>query len=183
MNFHVSLFWSLRSTDLISFNFPNPGPFGGEVDESSRRDHDRTDRPFLFLFPRLSSRRGRLQVRRRCSHRRWHWSHSFRLDLEAYLVRRLVSSSSSSYLFVLDLTSSFSSNRYQQRKGNLGSLRRVEFIWICVSASSTTLRGRRMLTSLFRPRQRDTGSFGWFQNLLEEIEKSQTDREYSSPAM
>ncbi|KAL7411134.1 ferric reductase NAD binding domain-containing protein [Mrakia frigida] len=42
---------------------------------------------------------------------------------------------------------------YQQRKGNLGSLRRVEFIWIC----------------------RDTGSFGWFQNLLEEIEKSQTD--------
>jgi NADPH oxidase len=35
-------------------------------------------------------------------------------------------------------------------------LRRVEFIWSC----------------------RDTGSFGWFQTLLEEIESAQTDREW-----
>ena len=43
---------------------------------------------------------------------------------------------------------------YRQRKGKLGSLRRVEFFWIC----------------------RDAPSFGWFQNLLQGIEKAQADR-------
>ncbi|KAF9513876.1 hypothetical protein BS47DRAFT_1295638 [Hydnum rufescens UP504] len=42
---------------------------------------------------------------------------------------------------------------YRQRKGNLGSLRRVEFIWIV----------------------RDAPSFGWFQSLLSEVEAAQTD--------
>lgn len=45
---------------------------------------------------------------------------------------------------------------YAQRSGKLGALRRVEFIWSC----------------------RDTGSFGWFQTLLEEIEEAQTDRKW-----
>jgi len=42
---------------------------------------------------------------------------------------------------------------YRQKKGKLGSLRRVEFFWIC----------------------RDAPSFGWFQNLLQGIEKAQAD--------
>jgi NADPH oxidase len=42
---------------------------------------------------------------------------------------------------------------YRQRKGKLDSLRRVEFFWIC----------------------RDAPSFGWFQSLLQEIEKAQAD--------
>jgi len=42
---------------------------------------------------------------------------------------------------------------YRQRKGALGALRRVEFFWIC----------------------RDTPSFGWFQDLLQEVESAQTD--------
>jgi len=42
---------------------------------------------------------------------------------------------------------------YRQRSGNLGSLRRVEFFWIC----------------------RDAPSFGWFQSLLQEVEAAQTD--------
>ncbi|EIW70423.1 hypothetical protein TREMEDRAFT_68048 [Tremella mesenterica DSM 1558] len=42
---------------------------------------------------------------------------------------------------------------YAQKAGRLGALRRVEFIWSC----------------------RDTGSFGWFQSILEEIEAAQTD--------
>jgi NADPH oxidase len=45
---------------------------------------------------------------------------------------------------------------YAQRAGRLGSLRRVEFIWVC----------------------RDTGTFGWFQTLLEEIEEAQTDPDF-----
>ena len=45
---------------------------------------------------------------------------------------------------------------YRQRKGNVGSLRRVEFFWIC----------------------RDAPSFGWFQTLLQEVEAAQADREY-----
>ncbi|KAK4687326.1 hypothetical protein P7C73_g2784, partial [Tremellales sp. Uapishka_1] len=45
---------------------------------------------------------------------------------------------------------------YAQRSGKLGALRRVEFIWSC----------------------RDTGSFGWFQSLLEEIEEAQTDPDF-----
>jgi NADPH oxidase len=44
---------------------------------------------------------------------------------------------------------------YKQRKGKLGSLRRVEFFWIC----------------------RDAPSFGWFQSLLHGIEQAQADRE------
>jgi NADPH oxidase 1 len=44
---------------------------------------------------------------------------------------------------------------YRQRKGNLGSLKRVEFFWIC----------------------RDAPSFGWFQSLLQEVEAAQADRE------
>jgi len=43
---------------------------------------------------------------------------------------------------------------YRQRKGKLGSLRRVEFFWIC----------------------RDAPSFGWFQSLLQEVEAAQADR-------
>jgi len=42
---------------------------------------------------------------------------------------------------------------YRQRKGNLGSLKRVEFFWVC----------------------RDAPSFGWFQSLLQEVEAAQTD--------
>lgn len=42
---------------------------------------------------------------------------------------------------------------YRQKKGNLGALRRVEFFWVC----------------------RDVPSFGWFQNLLQEVEAAQTD--------
>lgn len=45
---------------------------------------------------------------------------------------------------------------YRQRKGNLGALKRVEFIWIV----------------------RDAPSFGWFQSLLSEVEAAQTDRMY-----
>ncbi|KAJ7786237.1 NADPH oxidase [Mycena metata] len=42
---------------------------------------------------------------------------------------------------------------YRQRQGNCGTLRRVEFFWIC----------------------RDAPSFGWFQSLLSEIEAAQAD--------
>lgn len=42
---------------------------------------------------------------------------------------------------------------YRQRKGKLGSLRRVEFFWVC----------------------RDAPSFGWFQSLLQEVETAQAD--------
>jgi len=42
---------------------------------------------------------------------------------------------------------------YRQRKGNVGSLKRVEFFWIC----------------------RDAPSFGWFQSLLQEVEAAQAD--------
>jgi len=42
---------------------------------------------------------------------------------------------------------------YRQKRGNLGALRRVEFFWVC----------------------RDVPSFGWFQNLLQEVEAAQTD--------
>jgi len=42
---------------------------------------------------------------------------------------------------------------YAQKKGNLGSLRRVEFFWVC----------------------KETPSFGWFQNLLQEVEAAQAD--------
>jgi len=42
---------------------------------------------------------------------------------------------------------------WQQRKGNLRDLRRVEFFWVC----------------------RDTPSFGWFQTLLQEVEAAQAD--------
>lgn len=44
---------------------------------------------------------------------------------------------------------------YRQRNGNLGSLRRVEFFWVC----------------------RDAPSFGWFQSLLQEVEAAQADRQ------
>jgi NADPH oxidase len=44
---------------------------------------------------------------------------------------------------------------YRQKKGNIGSLRRVEFFWVC----------------------RDAPSFGWFQSLLQEVEAAQVDRE------
>lgn len=47
---------------------------------------------------------------------------------------------------------------YRQRKGNVGSLRRVEFFWVC----------------------RDAPSFGWFQSLLQEVEAAQADREFRS---
>lgn len=43
---------------------------------------------------------------------------------------------------------------YRQKKGALGSLRRVEFFWVC----------------------RDAPSFGWFQSLLQEVEAAQADR-------
>ena len=42
---------------------------------------------------------------------------------------------------------------YRQKKGDVGSLRRVEFFWVC----------------------RDTPSFGWFQTLLQEVEAAQAD--------
>ncbi|KAF9244626.1 FAD-binding domain-containing protein [Melanogaster broomeanus] len=42
---------------------------------------------------------------------------------------------------------------YRQKKGNLGSLRRVEFFWVC----------------------RDAPSFGWFQSLLQQVEAAQVD--------
>jgi len=42
---------------------------------------------------------------------------------------------------------------YKQRSGKVGALRRVEFFWIC----------------------RDTPSFGWFQNLLQDVEAAQVD--------
>ncbi|KAJ7596973.1 NADPH oxidase isoform 1 [Mycena floridula] len=42
---------------------------------------------------------------------------------------------------------------YRQKRGNLGSLRRVEFFWVC----------------------RDAPSFGWFQSLLQEVESAQAD--------
>lgn len=42
---------------------------------------------------------------------------------------------------------------YRQKKGTLGSLRRVEFFWVC----------------------RDVPSFGWFQSLLQEVEAAQSD--------
>lgn len=45
---------------------------------------------------------------------------------------------------------------YRQRKGNVGSLKRVEFFWVC----------------------RDAPSFGWFQSLLQEVEAAQADRTY-----
>lgn len=44
---------------------------------------------------------------------------------------------------------------YRQKRGALGSLRRVEFFWVC----------------------RDAPSFGWFQSLLQEVEAAQADRE------
>lgn len=42
---------------------------------------------------------------------------------------------------------------WRQKRGTLGALRRVEFIWVC----------------------RDTPSFGWFQTLLQEVESAQAD--------
>jgi NADPH oxidase len=42
---------------------------------------------------------------------------------------------------------------YRQQKGALGTLRRVEFFWVC----------------------RDAPSFGWFQSLLQEVEAAQVD--------
>lgn len=45
---------------------------------------------------------------------------------------------------------------YRQKRGKLGALRRVEFIWVC----------------------RDAPSFGWFQSLLQEVEEAQVDREW-----
>lgn len=42
---------------------------------------------------------------------------------------------------------------YRQRKANLGTLRRVEFFWVC----------------------RDAPSFGWFQSLLQQVEAAQAD--------
>lgn len=42
---------------------------------------------------------------------------------------------------------------YRQKRGTLGSLRRVEFFWVC----------------------RDAPSFGWFQSLLQEVEAAQAD--------
>ncbi|KAF8560294.1 hypothetical protein OG21DRAFT_1473741 [Imleria badia] len=42
---------------------------------------------------------------------------------------------------------------YRQKKGDLGSLRRVEFFWVC----------------------RDAPSFGWFQSLLQQVEAAQFD--------
>ncbi|KAI0778292.1 NADPH oxidase [Trametes elegans] len=44
---------------------------------------------------------------------------------------------------------------YRQKRGTLGSLKRVEFFWVC----------------------RDAPSFGWFQTLLQEVEAAQADRE------
>jgi len=42
---------------------------------------------------------------------------------------------------------------YRQRKNHLGTLKRVEFFWVC----------------------RDAPSFGWFQSLLQEVEAAQAD--------
>ena len=42
---------------------------------------------------------------------------------------------------------------YRQKRGDVGSLKRVEFFWVC----------------------RDTPSFGWFQTLLQEVEAAQAD--------
>jgi NADPH oxidase len=42
---------------------------------------------------------------------------------------------------------------YRQKRGKIGSLRRVEFFWVC----------------------RDAPSFGWFQSLLQEVEAAQAD--------
>ncbi|KAN0100557.1 Ferric reductase NAD binding domain containing protein [Tylopilus felleus] len=42
---------------------------------------------------------------------------------------------------------------YRQKKGDIGSLRRVEFFWVC----------------------RDAPSFGWFQTLLQQVEDAQFD--------
>ncbi|KAL0951290.1 hypothetical protein HGRIS_008001 [Hohenbuehelia grisea] len=42
---------------------------------------------------------------------------------------------------------------YRQKRGNVGSLKRVEFFWVC----------------------RDAPSFGWFQSLLQEVEAVQAD--------
>lgn len=42
---------------------------------------------------------------------------------------------------------------YRQRRNNVGSLKRVEFFWVC----------------------RDAPSFGWFQSLLQEVEAAQVD--------
>lgn len=50
---------------------------------------------------------------------------------------------------------------YQQRKGQLGSLKRVEFFWVC----------------------RDAPSFGWFQSLLQEVEAAQADRQLETHLM
>lgn len=48
---------------------------------------------------------------------------------------------------------------YRQQRGDVGSLRRVVFFWIC----------------------RDVPSFGWFQSLLEAVEAAQVDRELRHP--
>lgn len=48
---------------------------------------------------------------------------------------------------------------YRQKRGKLGSLRRVEFFWVC----------------------RDAPSFGWFQSLLQEVEAAQADRKSPPP--
>ena len=45
---------------------------------------------------------------------------------------------------------------YRQKRGNIGTLRRVEFFWVC----------------------RDAPSFGWFQSLLQEVEAAQADRKF-----
>lgn len=59
------------------------------------------------------------------------------------------------YLGVTPFASILKHIWYRQKKGNLGSLRRVEFFWVC----------------------RDAPSFGWFQSLLQEVEEAQVDRE------
>ena len=45
---------------------------------------------------------------------------------------------------------------YRRRGGDIGSLRRVEFFWVC----------------------RDAPSFGWFQSLLQEVESAQADPDF-----
>ena len=47
---------------------------------------------------------------------------------------------------------------YRQQRGDMGSLRRVAFFWIC----------------------RDVPSFGWFQSLLEAVEAAQVDRKLAA---
>jgi NADPH oxidase len=59
------------------------------------------------------------------------------------------------YLGVTPFASILKHIWYRQKKGDLGSLRRVEFFWVC----------------------RDAPSFGWFQSLLQEVEEAQVDRE------